>query len=74
MKKIDSELLLSRGFRSEKELNDFLKNCNDESWIKELKEYYGLLKETEEEIEEETEEVKEEETEEVKEETKKSKK
>ena len=35
------ELLLSRGFRTEKELETFLKNCKDESWKKELIEFYG---------------------------------
>lgn len=35
------ELLLSRGFRTEKELETFLENCKDESWKKELIEFYG---------------------------------
>ena len=35
------ELLLSRGFRTEKELETFLENCEDESWKKELIEFYG---------------------------------
>ena len=34
------ELLLSRGFRTEKELETFLLNCKDESWKKELIEFY----------------------------------
>ena len=34
------ELLLSRGFRTEKELETFLENCKDESWKKELIEFY----------------------------------
>jgi len=45
MTKINNDLLLARGFKNEKELNEFLKNCNDESWIKELKDYYGLTNE-----------------------------
>lgn len=53
MKKIDAKLLLDRGFKSEKDLTDFLKNCKDESWIKELKEYYGLVNKEEVESEEE---------------------
>ena len=35
------ELLLSRGFITEKELETFLENCKDESWKKELIEFYG---------------------------------
>lgn len=35
------ELLLSRGFRTEKELETFLENCEDESWKTELIEFYG---------------------------------
>ena len=70
--KIDKELLLSRGFISEKHLKDFLENCVDESWVNELKEFYGLTDITEEvneETKEETEESEEKsETEEVNEE------
>ncbi len=36
------ELLNSRGFRDEKHLEEFLKNCKDESWKKELIEYFGV--------------------------------
>ena len=35
------ELLLRRGFRPEKDLETFLENCKDESWKKELIEFYG---------------------------------
>lgn len=35
------ELLFSRGFRTEKELETFLENCEDESWKTELIEFYG---------------------------------
>lgn len=45
MTKINNDLLLARGFKNEKELNNFLKNCNDENWVKELKDYYGLTSE-----------------------------
>lgn len=41
--KISADLLLARGFNSEKELNDFLNNCVDKNWVEELKEYYGLV-------------------------------
>jgi len=41
--KIKEELLLARGFNSEKELNDFLKNCVDKTWVEELKEYFGIV-------------------------------
>lgn len=41
--KISTDLLLARGFNSEKELNDFLNNCVDKNWVEELKEYYGLV-------------------------------
>lgn len=53
MKKINAKLLSDRGFKSEKDLTDFLKNCKDENWIKELKEYYGLVNKEEVESEEE---------------------
>lgn len=53
MKKINAKLLSARGFKSEKDLTDFLKNCKDENWIKELKEYYGLVNKEEVETEEE---------------------
>lgn len=35
------EKLLSRGFKDEKHLEDFLANCIDEAWKKELTEYYS---------------------------------
>lgn len=56
--KIKEDLLLARGFKSEKELTDFLKDCKDANWVRELKEYYGLS-ETEEVEEEPIEEVEE---------------
>lgn len=52
--KIKEDLLLARGFNSEKDLNDFLKNCVDKSWVEELKEYYGLVNTNSNIIEEET--------------------
>ena len=52
--KINTDLLLARGFNSEKELNDFLNNCVDESWVKELKEFYGLVNTDKIVVEEET--------------------
>ncbi len=64
MKKINAKLLSARGFKSEKDLTDFLKNCKDENWIKELKEYYGLVNKEEVETEEEIIEDKETESEE----------
>lgn len=64
MKKINAKLLSARGFKSEKDLTDFLKNCKDENWIKELKEYYGLVNKEEVESEEEITEDKEFESEE----------
>lgn len=36
------ELLSSRGFKDEKDLETFLENCQDESWKKELIEFYGI--------------------------------
>ena len=35
------ELLKSRGFRDEEHLAEFLDKCVDESWKKELTEYFG---------------------------------
>ena len=35
------ELLKSRGFRDEKHLAEFLDKCADESWKKDLIEYFG---------------------------------
>lgn len=39
---MDKNLLLSRGFKSKKQLLEFLDNCTDENWKKELSEFYGL--------------------------------
>lgn len=36
------ELLNNRGFSDEKHLEEFLKTCLDESWKKELIEYFGV--------------------------------
>ena len=33
---MDKNLLLSRGFKSKKQLLEFLDNCTDENWKKEL--------------------------------------
>ena len=35
------ELLNSRGFKDEKHLSEFLKNCADETWKKELMDFFG---------------------------------
>lgn len=35
------ELLNSRGFKDEKHLKDFLENCKDAGWKKELIDFYG---------------------------------
>lgn len=35
------ELLNSRGFKDEKHLSEFLKNCTDETWKKELMDFFG---------------------------------
>ena len=35
------ELLNSRGFKDEKHLSEFLKNCGDETWKKELMDFFG---------------------------------
>ena len=35
------ELLNSRGFKDEKHLSEFLKNCADETWKKELIDFFG---------------------------------
>lgn len=35
------EKLLSRGFKDEKHLEDFLANCVDKAWKEELTEYYS---------------------------------
>ena len=35
------ELLNSRGFKDEKHLTEFLKNCADETWKKELMDFFG---------------------------------
>ena len=35
------ELLNSRGFKDEKHLTEFLKNCKDETWKKELMDFFG---------------------------------
>ena len=35
------ELLNSRGFKDEKHLSEFLKNCADETWKKELMDLIG---------------------------------
>lgn len=39
---MDKNLLLSRGFKSKKQLLEFLDNCTDENWKKELSEFYGI--------------------------------
>ena len=39
---MDKNLLLSRGVKSKKQLLEFLDNCTDENWKKELSEFYGL--------------------------------
>ena len=46
---MDKNLLLSRGFKSKKQLLEFLDNCTDENWKKELSEFYGLPYEDESE-------------------------
>lgn len=46
---MDKNLLLSRGFKSKKQLLEFLDNCTDEVWKKELSEFYGLPYEDESE-------------------------
>jgi len=48
---MDKNLLLSRGFKSKKQLLEFLDNCTDENWKKELSEFYGLPYEDESEDE-----------------------
>ena len=48
---MDKHLLLSRGFKSKKQLLEFLDNCTDENWKKELSEFYGLAYEDESEDE-----------------------
>ena len=35
------ELLNSRGFKDEKHLSEFLKNCADKTWKKELMDFFG---------------------------------
>ena len=35
------ELLNSRGFKDDKHLSEFLKNCADETWKKELMDFFG---------------------------------
>ena len=35
------ELLNSRGFKDEKHLTEFLNNCADETWKKELMDFFG---------------------------------
>ena len=35
------ELLNSRGFKDEQHLSEFLKNCADETWKKELMDFFG---------------------------------
>lgn len=42
------ELLHSRGFKDEKHLAEFLENCKDETWKKELIDFYGEVKEEKE--------------------------
>ena len=44
---MDKNLLLSRGFKSKKQLLEFLDNCTDENWKKELSEFYGIPYENE---------------------------
>ena len=39
------ELLNSRGFKDEKHLSEFLKNCPDETWKKELMDFFGETEE-----------------------------
>ena len=39
------ELLNSRGFKDEKHLSEFLKNCADETWKKELIDFFGEAEE-----------------------------
>jgi len=39
------ELLNSRGFKDEKHLTEFLKNCADETWKKELMDFFGETEE-----------------------------
>lgn len=39
------ELLNSRGFKDEKHLSEFLKNCADETWKKELMDFFGEIEE-----------------------------
>ena len=39
------ELLNSRGFKDEKHLTEFLKNCADETWKKELMDFFGEYEE-----------------------------
>ena len=39
------ELLNSRGFKDEKHLSEFLKNCADETWKKELMDFFGKTEE-----------------------------
>lgn len=39
------ELLNSRGFKDEKHLSEFLKNCADETWKKELIDFFGETEE-----------------------------
>lgn len=39
------ELLNSRGFKDEKHLTEFLKNCADETWKKELMDFFGEAEE-----------------------------
>ena len=39
------ELLNSRGFKDEKHLTEFLKNCEDETWKKELMDFFGEAEE-----------------------------
>lgn len=46
---MDKNLLLSRGFKSKKQLLEFLDNCTDENWKKELSEFYGIPYEDESE-------------------------
>lgn len=39
------ELLNSRGFKDEKHLTEFLNNCTDETWKKELMDFFGEAEE-----------------------------
>ena len=39
------ELLNSRGFKDEKHLSEFLKNCADETWKKELMDFFSETEE-----------------------------